>query len=105
MKTIVSIPHLEYPARVRERVEEKLQHLVKFYERIVSLRAVLARDGEDHKIELVANVGHGVTLVVDARQGQLDAAIDQAVQRMTKVLTRHKSRRAQRHRRGGRIGH
>lgn len=105
MKTIVSIPHHEYPARVREHVEERLQHLIKFYERIVSLRAVLAREGQDHRVELVANVGHGVTLVVDSREDQLEAAVDGALQRMTRVLTRHKTKRAKRHRRGGRVGH
>ena len=105
MQTIVSIPHHEYPARVREQVETKLQHLVKFYERMVSLRAVLSREGELHRVELVANVGHGVTLVVDSRQEQLESAVDDAVQRMTRVLNRHKTKRAQRQRRGGRIGH
>ena len=30
---------LEYPANVREFVEGKIQHLEKFYDRIVSMRA------------------------------------------------------------------
>jgi putative sigma-54 modulation protein len=105
MKTIVSIPHHEYPARVREHVESRLQGLVKFYERIVSLRAVLSREGEQHRVELVAHVGHGVTLVVESRRDQLEAAVEDALQRMTRVLTKHKTKRAQRHRRGGRVGH
>ena len=105
MKTFVSIPHHQYPARVRDNVEAKLQHLIKFYERIVSLRAVLSREGDDHNVELVANVGHGATLVVESRRDQLEAAIDEAVQRMTRVLTRHKAKRAERYRKGGRVGH
>jgi len=105
MKTIVSIPHHQYPSRVRATVETKLQHLLKFYERIESLRAVLAREGDAHNVELVASVGHGATLVVEARRPQLEAAIDEAVQRMTRVLTRHKTKRSERRRKGGRIGH
>ena len=105
MKTFVSIPHHAYPARVRDNVEAKLQHLIKFYERIVSLRAVLSREGEAHNVELVANVGHGATLVVEARRDQLEASIDEAVQRMVRVLTRHKAKRAERRRKGGRVGH
>ncbi len=105
MQTIVSIPHQKYPARVREEVESKLQQLVKYYDRLVSVRAVVSREGDDHRVELIANVGHGVTLVVDSTGEQLEASVDDALHRMREVLTRHKNKRAQRHRRGGRIGH
>jgi ribosomal subunit interface protein len=105
MKTIVSIPHREYPARVREVVEDKLQNLVKFYDRIVSIRAVLARESDEHKVELVAGVGHGVTLVVESRESLLEAAVDEAISRMSRVLTRHKKKLEDRYRRGGRAGH
>ena len=71
MKTIVSIPHHEYPAAVRDLVERKLQQIAKYYERIESLRAVLTREADDHRVELVATVGHGVTLVVDCRENLL----------------------------------
>jgi ribosomal subunit interface protein len=92
MKTIVSIPHHEYPALVRDLVEAKLQHLAKYYNRIVSLRAVLERENEAHRIELVVNVGHGVTLVVDSRGPLLEATLDEALGRMTRTLTRHKGK-------------
>ena len=102
MKTLVTIPHHEYPARVREHVEEKLQHLARFFDRIVSIRALLERQSEEHRVELVANVGHGVTLVVDARAGGLEAALDEALDRMGRVLRRHKTRLTDRQRRSGR---
>lgn len=105
MKTLVSVPHHEYPAEVRAAVELKLQHLVKFYDRIVSLRAVLERHNGAHRVELVANVGHGATLVVDAHGDLLDGALDSAMERMVRVLTRHKARLNDRHRKGRRVGH
>jgi len=105
MKTLVTIPHHEYPARVREHVEQKLQHLARFFDRIVSMRALLERQAEQHRVELVANVGQGVTLVVDARGGGLEATLDEALDRMGRVLRRHKTRLTDRHRRGGRAGH
>ena len=77
MKTIVSIPHHEYPATVRELVEEKLQNLAKYYERIESLRAVLSREAEEHRVELVATVGQGVTLVVDSRGDLFESSLAQ----------------------------
>lgn len=105
MQTIVSIPHHEYPAAVRKLVEEKLQHLLRYYERIVSLRAVLTREADVHRVELVATVGHGVTLVVDSGADSLDTALSESIERMRRVLTRHKTKLENKHRRGGRLGH
>ena len=105
MQTIVSIPHHEYPAAVRDLVEEKLQHLLRYFERIVSVRAVLTRESEEHRVELVATVGQGVTLVVDSREGSFDTALKDSLERMQRVLTRHKTKLEDKQRRGGRIGH
>jgi ribosomal subunit interface protein len=99
MKTFVSIPHHEYPTHVKDAVETKLQELLKFYERIVSLRAVLERQGETHRVEIVATLGHHATLVVDAREDMLDRALETALERMKLVLKRHKSRLEDKHRR------
>ena len=105
MKTLVAVPHHEYPAEVRTMVEAKVQALLKFYERIVSIRATLERQGEGHRVELVAHVGHGATLVVEGDGNLLTGAVDQAVDRMGRVLRRHKTRLTERSRRSGRVGH
>lgn len=99
MKTEVAILHHEYPAHVRERVESKLQQLVKFYDRTVSVRALLEKQHDVHRIELVANVRRGVVLVVDARSEVFGKALDDAIHRMARVLTRHKDRLTEGHRR------
>lgn len=105
MQTRVSIPHGDYPGAIRETVDERLQGLDRYFDRIVSLHAVLARERENHRVELVANVGRGVTLVVDSRQDLLNSALDDALQRMGQVLSRHKEKLVGRHRRQGRVGH
>lgn len=89
MQTQVSILHHDYPARVRGDVEQKLQHLVKFYERTVSMRALLERQNEEHRVEIVANVGQGAVLVVDARGSAFTAALEKALERMENLLKRH----------------
>lgn len=90
MKTLVSIPHHDYPARVRRFLEAKLQSLLKYYGRIVSLRAICERQSEVHRVEIVANVGHHATLVVDARADALDRAIDEACAKMSRVLSSYR---------------
>ena len=100
MKTLVSIPHHEYPVHVRDLVESKLQELLKYYERIMSLRAVLERQGESHRVEIVATLGHHAVLVVEAREDAFVGALETALERMRAVLKRHKTRLESKHRRG-----
>ncbi len=67
MKTQVSILHHDYPGRVRDIVDEKLQGLTRFFGRLVSVRANLERQNEDHRVEIVATVGKGSVIVADGR--------------------------------------
>ena len=99
MKTEVAILHHEYPSKIREHVTDKIQQLVRFYDGTVSMRAVLERQHDEHRVELVANVRRGVTLVVDARTSSITAALDEAVDRMSRMLARHKSKLKQEGRR------
>lgn len=102
METRVAILHHDYPPRVRERVEAKLQSLQKFFDRIITMRALLERQNEDHRVELVANVGHGPVLVVDSRDKAFGTALDAATDRMSRLLTRHKEKLNTERRRGAR---
>jgi len=92
MRTEVAILHHEYPAETRDLVAGRLQNLVKFYEDTVSLRAVLERQRDEHRVELIANVRRGVVLVVDARGDSITLALDGAIERMGRVLGRHKDK-------------
>lgn len=100
MQTHVSILHHDYPSPVRETVESKLQHLVKFYDRIVSLRAMLEKQHDEHRVEIVANVGNGAVLVVDARGSAFQSALEEAIERMERLLKRHHDKQNPGRRRG-----
>jgi len=105
MKTEVSILHHDYPARVRETVEEKLQHLGRFCDWVVSIRALLERQADDHRVEIVANAGGGTVLVADATADAFSVALEEAVERMGRHLKRHHDKITKDRHRGGRIGH
>ena len=92
MKTEVAILHHGYPPKIREHVVSKLQQLVRFFEGTVSVRAVLQRQHDAHCVELVASVRRGVVLVIEARGDSITVALDEAVDRMGRVLSRHKSK-------------
>ena len=92
MKTEVAILHHEYPTTIRDHVVTKLQNLLRFYEGTVSVRAVLERQHDLHRVELIANVRKGVVLVVDARTETITTALDEALDRMGRALNRHKNK-------------
>lgn len=98
MQTLVSILHHDYPAVIRDTVDAKLQHLGRFHHHIISLRAMLERQREDHRVELVANIGHGAVLVVDARRDDFGQALDEATERMERLLKRDHDRHIDRRR-------
>jgi len=100
MQTQVSILHHDYPSWVRETVETKMQHLVKFYDRIVSMRALLERQHAEHRVEIVAAVGRGAVLVVDARGDEFTNALEEAMTRMERLLKRHHDKLSISRRRG-----
>lgn len=102
MQTQVSILHHDYPTQVRDQVDERLQHLTRFSERIVSLRAMLERQHEQHRVEIVASVGQGAVLVCDARHLAFGTALDEALSRMEGLLKRHNQKLTQERRRGHR---
>jgi len=102
MKTEVSILHHDYPSRLRGTVEEKLQHLVKFNDRLTSMHAKLERLNEEHRVELVANVAHGPTLVADGRADSFNGALDDATSKMTISIKREHEKRGTERRREGR---
>lgn len=104
MKTQVAIPHHDYPRRLRDLVEEKIEGLDKFYGRVISIRANIERQNEDHRIELVAHVGKGSVLVADARGEAFSTVLDEALDRMTRQLKRHHDKLTVNRHRGGSIG-
>ncbi|MBK7643498.1 MAG: ribosome-associated translation inhibitor RaiA [Planctomycetes bacterium] len=104
MQKQVSILHHDYPGRVRDEVEERLDRLLKYYERIVSSRALLERHNAEHRVEIVCNVGHGAVLVADARKDAFSAALDEAFDRMHSLLVRHREKHIDQRRRAPRGG-
>jgi len=91
MKTEVSILHHDYPSAVRATVAEKLQHLDKYFDRTESVRAVLEKQHDVHRVELLAQV-RGQVLVVDSRSDSFSKALDGSLDRMARTLSKHKDK-------------
>jgi ribosomal subunit interface protein len=94
METRVTILHGEYPEHVRGLVEQKLEQLERLQAPVHRLRAQLHRRRDEHRVELVAEVGRGAVLVADVRGAAFGGTLDEALERMTLLLTRRKEKRA-----------
>ena len=99
MKTEVSILHHEYPAGAREFVQSKLQNVAKYFSRTHSVRAVLEKQHDTHRVELVAQIPRGQVVVIDARASTFGQAVDEAVDRLSRNLAKYKDKLTSRTRR------
>ncbi|MDP6937658.1 MAG: HPF/RaiA family ribosome-associated protein [Planctomycetota bacterium] len=92
MNTEVAILHHDYPAETRATVDKRLQGLTRFFDGIHSLSARLEKQGDEHRVELVAHVGRGPILKAEVTQETFKGAVDECVDRMRGQLSRHRGR-------------
>ena len=88
----VRTPHGDYPDGVREQVEERLSELTRFFQGTHSIRAILDREQDRHRIELLANAGGRTTIAVDATSDTFSKALTESLHRMQRALSKHKER-------------
>ena len=86
MRTEVSILHHDYPGDLRVQVEAKLLSLARFNDQALSITARLERQGNEHRVELIAQISHGATLVADVSQIRFSASLEEALDRMRCLL-------------------
>jgi ribosomal subunit interface protein len=99
MRTEVSILHHDYPGDLRAQVEGKLLSLARFNDQAFSLTARLERQGHEHRVELVAHISHGGTLVADVCQARFSASLEEALDRMRCLLRKAREKQVDSRRR------
>ena len=99
MRTHVSILHHDYPGDLRDRVDQKLEALGRFNDQITSMTARLKREGDGHRVEIVAQISHGPTLVADVYRDVFSGALEEALDRMGRSLRRSNRKRGTERRR------
>lgn len=92
MNIEVSMLSKEYKADLRTFVEEKVSGLVKFNDRLNSIRAVLDQQHDDHTVELVAKVDGVDPMVIEQKGENPRAAVDMAVERMGRTLRKQREK-------------
>lgn len=77
----------------KEHAREKIQKLERYFSGITRIEAVLEREAERCRAELVISVKRGGRIVVHCDDKDLYAAIDLVLDKAETQLTRHKGKR------------
>lgn len=102
MKVTIVGRHFDVTPSVREYAESKVERLGRFFERLGDVRVTLGSEGQELTAEIVVGAPKGAQLVGEARGETVYAAVDLAIDKVERQVTRHKERLNDH--RGGRAG-
>ena len=96
----VTVRHGAIPDSMKEYAEKKAQRLLKYYDKIQSIRVLLDSTGAGFGCEMLVDLEHMHDLVGSTTGPDLGAAIDQTADRLERQLVEHKDRTRNRKGRG-----
>jgi len=83
---------------LKARAEAKARHLLKYYDKIQSIRVVLDKSGQGYTCEMIADLERMHDLVAKTTEHDPVAALEEAHKRLERQVRDHKDRT--RHRKG-----
>lgn len=100
LKINITGRHLDVTPAMKEYMQEKIEKLGRFYDRIHGVDAVLSEEGDRQVVEVKAHVGKGTTLVGKVENPDIYAALDLVVGKLERQITRYKEKLNSRKMRG-----
>lgn len=97
MKIDITGLHIESDPKLKEYANKKIKKLLKYDSKIVDIKVRLLSEKahrgqeQDYYCELTVHVPGKVLEIVDVER-EMDKAIDKAVERMKRVLVKHKEK-------------
>ncbi len=82
-----------YPAgssAIREYVHRKVEHLRRYFDKIISLEVILSVEKERHRAEIIGHLVNRKIVKAVAETGDMYASIDQAIAKLQRQLVRYK---------------
>ena len=84
--------HMEIQESIQEYAREKAGKLNRYYDRIERIEIVFDQESNCHKVEMVVRADHNNTFVAHADGKDFHGAVDLAVDKMERQLTKHKEK-------------
>lgn len=82
--------HVDVPDDVRDYASEKAEKLLRFYDRIQSIKVVVDSEGDEMAVEMIVNAGARNEFVCSEVGPDVFALIDLTVSKLERQLTKHK---------------
>lgn len=90
MQIQISGRHVEVPAELRSYIEEKIQKLPRFYDRIHEVEVILGHESELFTAEIIVRADHKHTFVASETGPDTYALVDAIVDKLERQLRKHK---------------
>lgn len=92
MNITISGHHLSVTEAMKEYARKKASKLERFFDRIRKIQVTLDVEGERQTAEMIVSAVRGSTLIAEVASTDMYAAIDLAVDKLERQLTRHKEK-------------
>lgn len=88
--------HLDVTPALRGYVEKKIERVLRHYEQVIDAHCVLTVEKLEHKAEATLVVT-GAVIHADAKDGDMYAAIDALIDKLDRLLRKHKEKQSDHH--------
>lgn len=92
MQTNISGKHFVVTPAIEEYIRKKTDRIAKHFDRIQAIAVVCEREAHEFHVEIRIDVEHHDDFIANAKQEDLYACVDLAVDRATRQITDHKER-------------
>lgn len=88
----VTARHVEVTDDVREYIDQKIEKLPRFYDRIHEIEVVLDAESEQFSVEMIVRTDRRHTIVVRETGPDTFALVDVLIDKLERQLTKHKEK-------------
>lgn len=98
MKVIITGRNLRVRDSVKDLVKEKLSKFDKYFRTDIEALATFSHQKTNQIVEITIPLKHGVTFRAEERANSMEDAIDMAVEKLEKQISKHKTKLEKRYR-------
>lgn len=95
MQVNVSSRHTSITPELKDYAIDRVEQLSKYSEHITNVDLVIDHEKDNHKVEVVAHVGHGATLIAKHTGELLSAVVDVTLDKLERQVRKLKERKRQ----------
>ena len=96
MQLTITGHHIEVTEALKSRVKSKLAKLERHFDHLTDVHCVLTVEKLEHKAEATVHLSGG-TIHADAIEGDMYAAVDSLVDKLSRQVTKHKEKLTDHH--------